>query len=611
MKKEWQLVNEITGRSSNCKEAIKLKINNSICSDDSKIANEFNEYFCSIVSSSTSQIDTVHNNDIVEDLSSTNSFFFENISAIELIKIINSLNNSNSCGIDSISNALLKRIAYNISDVLAYLFNLSVISGVFPSELKSAVVIPLFKKDDRLNKQNYRPISLLPNIAKVFEKAIKSRILNFLIKNSYFSSKQFGFREGISTEDALLDFYTFLHKSLDDKMFCAALFVDITKAFDMVDHEILLKKLYNIGFRGTIFKWLSSYLKDRSQRVKIGDSLSESIKIKFGVPQGSVLGPIFFLIYINSIFSQNLRGRVTAFADDLGLSYNTSTTFQLLCDINYDISIFRNWFAKHKLIISNKTKLMFFNSPTQALPDISYHDPCCKKFNISTHVEFSYNSDISCNSNCFRVEVVDNFKYLGVVIDNKLSWHVHTCLLKSYFRSVVRNFYKLGSMCPPSVLKMFYFGLFHSKLNYGITCWGAAYCNKIKPLLILQKCVIRKIFNVNRRTPSFELFKSLQILPVRHLCYYKILKNFFVQNSFSSRGAIFAYNLRRTEHVNVPYFRTSSYRNSYAIVSCRLFNRLPNFIKIIKEKNPFLRQIKFWLFNYNNIEIETLLQAVV
>jgi len=535
------------------------------------------------------------------------------LTAIEVVKIINSLKNSNSCGIDNISNALLKKIAFNISDVLAYLFNFSIFSGIFPNDLKSAVVIPLFKKGERDKKQNYRPISLLPTIAKVSEKAVKKRMLEYLVKISFLSPKQFGFKEGTSTEDALLDFLSYINKGLDDKMICASFFVDITKAFDMVNHEILLQKLYSLGFRGFILNWFSSYLKNRMQRVKIETTLSDPATINLGVPQGSVLGPILFLVYVNSIFIQNFRGKLTAFADDIAISYTSPNNFSLVCDINHDSEVLRKWFANHKLRISSKTKIMLFSLSSQDPPDFEffYHDQCCKRFNLSSPDPISHRSQSPCNENCFKIEVVKSFKYLGITLDSKLNWHEHTNSLKLYFRSLTRKFYQLSKICSTNVLKMCYFGLFHSRLQYGISCWGGTHNNKIKPILVLQKCIIKKIAGVDRMQHSFPLFSSFKILPVRHLYYFTILKQFhktYVSTSFRSQEN---YRLRNAYNVAVLSFRSTYYRNCYSIVSCRLFNKVPIHIKTTINNNSFLKKIKSWLFSFNLDDIENLLNVLV
>ena len=203
--------------------------------------------------------------ELVETSNSSRSFLFEPITGSEILKLIYCLDNSNSSGCDSVSNIALKKIALNLVDVLTHLFNLSVFEGTFPDKLKCAYVLPLFKKGNKKDKNNYRPISLLSSISKIFERAIKVRMLSYLKNMQFFNDAQFGFREGISTEEAVLAFTSSINKGLDDKKLCAGLFVDITKAFDMVDHDILIDKLYLAGFRGFILSWFSSYLTNRSQ----------------------------------------------------------------------------------------------------------------------------------------------------------------------------------------------------------------------------------------------------------------------------------------------------------------------------------------------------------
>jgi len=189
IKKQWNVLNEITNKTVHNNNSITLILNGATYSDRSVVANKFNDYFSSMSSSLNLQhpeCDCTHIVDLIDDLS-PNSFVFHPISALEVIKVIKSLNNSHSCGFNSISNKVLKNVAYNVADVLAYLFNLSVCSGVVPAELKMAIVIPLFNKGDRQVIENYRPISLLPVIAKVFEKSIKKRMISFLAQTNFLS----------------------------------------------------------------------------------------------------------------------------------------------------------------------------------------------------------------------------------------------------------------------------------------------------------------------------------------------------------------------------------------------------------------------------------------
>jgi len=347
--------------------------------------------------------------------------------------------------------------------------------------------------------------------------------------------------------------------------------------------------------------WFASYLKDRSQVVKIGSTFSDSCKISLGVPQGSVLGPILFLVYINSIFTQKLCGKVTAFADDLGITYAESTQFNLVANINHDVELLRKWFTAHKLLISDKTRLMYVNLSRQESPSINidFHDANCQRFKLCSNSGSLFDPFAQCHRKCFKIEPVEHFKYLGIILDKNLNWRVYINSLKTYFRSVIRKLYQLSKISSTCVLKMFYYSLYHSKLCYGITCRGGAYMNLIKSLLTLQKCAIRLICNKTRCTPSFPLFKSLSILPIRHLFYYSVIKKFVSKHLGQACRLSHVYNLRNSSNVSVPRFRTTTFRNSFPILSCRLFNLLPQALKNMPSTPKFLREIKIWILNFN------------
>lgn len=524
---------------------------------------------------------------------------------MELYKLIIQLDNSHSKTHLGISNFVLKKIALNVVDILTVVFNRCIAEGTFPSALKIAEVIPLFKKGDRKNMDNYRPISMLSVFSKIFEKAIKTRMLGYLNKISFFSDLQFGFRNGRSTEDALLNFCSGIYKGLNNKLKNAALFIDIKKAFDSVNHGILLDKLFTAGFRGNTFKLFSSYLTGRKQNVRINGIHSNLKDICLGVPQGSVLGPVLFLIFFNSLFLQKFKGKLTAFADDVGCSYTANTVFDTVCDINFDLDILRKWFSAHKLLLSEKTKVMFFSlsGSVPLVDNLYYHCASCS--NLDSYV---------CAPGCFKIDTVESFKYLGVTIDVKLNWSEHTLNLKKYFYTVIRQFYHLRNFCSPNLLTMIYYGLFNSKLQYGMVNWGGTHDNLTLPLLTQQKCVVRIILKKNTRVPSFDLFKSLSILPVKHLFYYKVLKEYFRRIHYYRQYRISeSYNLRINYRrlALVPPHHVQHFLSSFVVIAPRLFNLLPVDIINVCYGFGLLKKIKSWLFEFNHFEIKNLIRILI
>jgi hypothetical protein len=612
-KKEWEIVNSLLNRKKSKESVTCVGINNEKIYDKLEIASNFNIKFAenSSVTSKFRSSCEISNFDLVDDIHQPHSCYFEPITSLELFNIINDLDNSKSISHLGHSNFLIKKISLNIVDVLAHVLNCCVKEGVFPDCLKTAKVQPYFKKGDKQNMDNYRPISMLDTFSKIFEKAIKKRILNFLNSKKFFSNCQYGFRAGRSTENAFLKVISEIYDGLNSGLETAALFIDIKKAFDSVDHMILLGKLQKIGFRGNIYKLFESYLCNRKQYVDLDGYLSEHKSILLGVPQGSVLGPILFLIYFNSLLQQKFKGKLTAFADDVAITYGERTYFDLFGSINHDLDLIRRWFLAHKMVLSDKTKMMYFSiyDIPKAVCDISYHDPNCNKFSFSS----SYNNSVSCHCDCFKIEAVDFFLYVGNYIDFQLNWCKQINYLEKYSLSVIRQFYFLKKSCSIFLLRNIYHALFHSKIQYGIVGYGGARYTYLSCLLLKQKCIIRIILGKRRREPSFELFRSLNILPIKHLFYYKVLKIFFCKSGYWRYRNNFNYNLRSNNLrlMDVPRHNVNHFLKSFTSTAPRLYNKLPRHIINENALSKKLLEIKRWLFSFDHLEIENLLEIVI
>lgn len=226
------------------------------------------------------------------------------------------------------------------------------------------------------------------------------------------------------------------------------------------------------------------------------------------------------------------------------------------------------------------------------LRGIYFHAKNCVSSNVSNCVCTVFNNQASCDSNCFKIELVKQFKYLGITIDQNMSWSEHILILKQYLRSAVRSLYRLRKFCDNKTLKTVYFGIFESKLQYGISCWGGAYQTKLQPLVVLQKCAIRKLCRANRLARSIILFRTLKILPLKHLYYFKVTTIFFIRGGYMQSPISNTRNLR-SNSINVvvlPTFRTTLFRNFYSVVSCKLFNRLPMNIRVLRSLSVFLKK---------------------
>ena len=417
MKQLWAGIRSIVELKYKVGSCISYFIHENVKVEDSKgTASIFNNVYVSTANKINEKISGTRKSPLdFLTQRSPNSFFVSPVTPIEIQNVINSFKSGKAVGPFSIPISLLKLLCEYISIPLCEIINESFISGIFPDPLKLAKVIPLYKRQSPDDPSNYRPISLLSIFSKIIEKLMYNRLYNFFEDQNVLYSLQFGFRAKHSTLHALISMTECIKKTIDDGMFGIGVFIDIQKAFDTVNHSILLKKLEHYGIRGVTLDWFSSYLSERKQYVSINGHSSEKLAISCGVPQGSVLGPLLFLIYINDLPNVSKYLSFFLFADDTNIYFKHRDLAQLQKIMNQELKKVRKWLDAHRLSLNiDKTNFVVFHSP-----QIKLVEPVIIRFGKK------------------KIKRESCVKFLGIVLDANLSWKYHIAeLSKKLSRSI-------------------------------------------------------------------------------------------------------------------------------------------------------------------------------
>ena len=424
-----------------------LKDNDMIYADDNEKANLLNAYF-------KTQSDLNDTNKEVPHINITNHNRLSTIQTTpdEVKSIIDTLKTGKAAGPDNINNYILRTCARELSYPLSNLFNFSFSTSKVPKIWKQANVTPVFKKDDPTDCKNYRPISLLSTVGKVIEKIVHKHVFNFFKDNNVITSLQSGFVPGDSTVNQLVDIYNTFCKALDNGLEVRAIFCDISKAFDRVWHKGLLAKLKSVGITDSLLNWFQNYLRDRKQRVVLPGGLSEWENISAGVPQGSILGPLLFLVYINDIV-QEINSTIRLFADDTSLYIIVESPEEAANTLNQDLNRISAW-AEKWLVSFNpqKTDSMILS----------------RKTNKPIHPNILMNNQI--------IAEVNHHKHLGLIFETNGSWHEHIKLITAKAWQRVHVMRKLKSRLDRKALEIIYIAFIRPILEYADIVW----CNLTK-----------------------------------------------------------------------------------------------------------------------------------
>ena len=533
LRKTWRTIDDTLNKKSNkSKFPSKFIVNNRTVTDHKKIADEFNIFFSTIGSTLSASIklddSTIAFTDYLDN-PTEHRFSFSKITENETLTIINNLKSKNSSGNDDISNRLLKSIKCEISKPLTIIINQSLETGIFPDALKVAKVKPLFKKGDNCCLNNYRPISLLPTISKIFERVMYTQLYYYFNVNNLLSEQQYGFRSQHSTELASVKLVDFILKEMDnirDIKIPASIFLDLSKAFDTLNFDILLRKLQHYGIDGNSLNLIKSYLTNRFQYVQFENSDSSLLEVKTGIPQGSILGPLFFSILINDLVNCSTKFQFLMYADDTTIYFNLND-FPLInreIEINSELEKVNTWLKLNKLAINvDKSKCMFFQKRRSINP-----------------LKFLMNNR--------AIDVVHNFNYLGIMLDANMSWKSHIAMVSNKLSRINGILHRLKYLYPQNILITLYKSLFIPHINYGSLLWGHVGESIDK----IQKKAIRTITYSNYIAHSEPLLKSLNLLKVKDLFNLKILK--FLFNLYHNKLPPYFNNYRLDlEKIETPY----------------------------------------------------------
>ena len=591
----WKCLNSLSlkNRKSSNGDLLNKVVHNNVCHLDSiSIANTFNDYFIGIsqeLQKSLPAASISFKNFL--GAPTMNSFFCTSTTPSEIINMINNIKNSGSAGPDNVPSSIIKHSKYAIADIFAYLCNLSFETGIFPDCLKIAKVIPLFKNGDKKFVTNYRPISLLNVFGKILEKLMCTRLDSYLTKYKLLYDFQFGFRRGHSCTLALIDVINTIQRELGNKNHVMGLFMDLSKAFDMVNHDILLSKLSHYGLRGHSLNWFSSYLSNRSQFTIINNVISSTKSIVSGVPQGSVLGPVLFLIYINDLCMSVQEHKLSLFADDANVFLFHHDPCMLFKIANKACSSLSVWFAANKLCVNlTKTSYMLFR-PVKKLEDyISCHDP-------------------PVLLNKIKIPRVKSCKYLGLFLDENLNWSNHIQYLTTKVTQVTGIMYKFRDLLTLSLKKNIYYSLVYSSVIYGLELYGQTCDVHLKPLNIAVNRALRVILNVPLETPLKILYLNVDTLSLSLLHQFVVCKIVFrclymknttplvIQDIFNCNVSIHQYSTRASSRSLLYRYANDGYLNSYSYYACTIWNHLPTVIRSISSLSTFIRMTKLHFAN--------------
>ena len=575
--KLWKTIKKLIPRNNASVRSVQTDDGFTTCNKD--IANEFNSFFTSIGITLAQKFDNVNNSDDDSCKNVTNdecnnddvsgNFNFGFVTPSFVFDEICNFSNKKSSGLDNFNVELLKLSAPIICDSLAYICNLSLYTSIFPSDWKLAKVTPIYKEGDKSDVSNYRPISVLCIISKILERAVHDQLYSYLSKQGILHPSQSGFRSNHSTTTTLLDTSDYILKNMNDRKLTGAIFLDLKKAFDTINHSLLINKLKQCGISGSCLKWFISYLSNRSQAVNISSTMSDFKDVNIGIPQGSILGPLLFIIFVNSL-PNSVNCKTIMYADDTTLICSSNDAATLQAELNGNLSNVASWLNENNLTLNiKKTKLMIFGTTYM--------------LNTFDDIDVSYNGN--------NIERVDKFKYLGVVFDQLLSWHEHVDHLSSNISKRIGIIRRLKYYLPNDTLKMLANALVMPHFDYCSPVWTNCINTLSTSLQVHHNRLARILLSADIRTPINDMMDSLnwdklhtrwekQLLIIVFKCLTHNAPSYLF-SQFSYMQSLHTHGTRSQtfNSLVMPKWNINPGKRTFHYRSCYAWNKLPQDIR--------------------------------
>ena len=608
-KQLWKTINKTIGKTNDKTSVIsEIIVNAKRINNPRQISNNFCNYFSNVGKQFANKIPSSKKpiNDYLKMIRmNKESIFFYPTNEEEIQRIIDKLPNKRSSGYDNIDNILLKEISRGLLGILSTIFNESLREGIFPEVFKLAEVVPLHKGKTTTALDNYRPISLLCTISKILEKIVYKRIYEFLTNTGQITSSQYGFRANHGCDHAIGELLSELVKNMQRKETTACLFLDLSKAFDTLLHNVILQKMEQYGVRGTCLSWMKSYLDKRLMRVKCTTPesskpiKSETKRVEYGTPQGSCLGPLLFLIFCNDLNLQLQHLRSIQFADDTTVYMGHTNKNYLQFCVEDDLLRLQDWFRANKLTLNaGKTVALIFDS-----------NGTNRKHTKRSNTIDSNQMQLYLDK--IKIPILSVTKFLGIWVDDKLNWNSHIDKLETRLRTKLCMLRRGQNLLTTHAKKVLYFAQIHSLLTYGLVIWGsmtsATNLNKI------QKLQDKGVQLIAKHRPLEDIYKENKILKVNHLIKLENIKMWFKHHKHQLPARLsqnmntdqaqhslekqHAYNTRNKGIPNLPNTSIKKYKDCFLVQGLRDYQLTPQKIKDSINVKRCTLLTKEWLLN--------------